>query len=103
MENIALLQNWYLSQCNEDWELSYQIKIETLDNPGWIVRIDLTDTGLNGRPFEPTYYGVHDKAEESGDEWLDCKVEMNQFIGAGGPLKLDEILGVFLAWARGAA
>ena len=67
------------------------------------MRIDITDTDLNGRPFKPTYYGVHDETEESGDEWLDCKVEVNQFIGAGGPLKLDEILSAFLAWARGAA
>ena len=30
------LQKWYKSQCNGDWEHSFGIKIETLDNPGWI-------------------------------------------------------------------
>ena len=103
MDSLQLLQKWYVSQCDDDWEHSFQVKIETLDNPGWIVRIDLTDTELENREFDPRSYGVGEQGEDSGNEWLDCKVESKQFRGAGGPLKLDEILRVFLEWAGVAA
>jgi len=29
------IQDWYRRQCDGDWEHSYGVKIETLDNPGW--------------------------------------------------------------------
>lgn len=103
MESLSLLQNWYLAQCDEDWEHSYGVRIETLDNPGWIVEIDLTDTELEGKAFEPTHYGMFEQAETSGHEWMHCKVEDNKFVGAGGPLKLGEIVNVFLGWAGVAA
>lgn len=34
MDSLALLQQWYLQQCNEDWEHSWGVRIATLDNPG---------------------------------------------------------------------
>jgi hypothetical protein len=92
---IARLQQWYLAQCDEDWEHSYGIKIDTLDNPGWIVRIDLTDTPVENAAFTPLV--VH----RSETDWLDCAVRNAQFHGAGGPLNLEEILVAFLDWADG--
>jgi hypothetical protein len=103
MENFALLQQWYLSQCDEDWEHMYGVRIETLDNPGWTVEIDLANTELEGRPFDPIHYGIFEDAETSGNEWISCEVENNKFSGAGGPLKLGEIINVFLRWAGVAA
>ena len=41
---IDWLQSWYEKQCNSDWEHNYGIKIETLDNPGWSITVDLVDT-----------------------------------------------------------
>lgn len=35
------LQDWYCSQCNGDWEHGYGVSIETLDNPGWSLKIEL--------------------------------------------------------------
>ena len=49
--------------------------------------------------FEEYCYGVGEAAEPGGDDWLVSKVENKQFIGFGGPEKLDEILIVFLKWA----
>jgi hypothetical protein len=40
------LRAWYLAQCDDEWEHAYGINIETLDNPGWSIRIDLVDTPL---------------------------------------------------------
>ncbi len=51
MNALEELQNWYLSECNEDWEHSYGVKIETLDNPGWSVTINLEDTYLETIEF----------------------------------------------------
>lgn len=44
MDTLQELQRWYRSQCNGDWEHSYGVKIDTLDNPGWSVTVELADT-----------------------------------------------------------
>jgi hypothetical protein len=92
------LQAWYHAQCDGDWEHSYGIKIETLDNPGWGVRIDLTDTLLEGRPFEPVRRGDSDDPDDA--EWIVLRVKGNRFLGHGGALQLETILRAFLDWAK---
>jgi hypothetical protein len=49
---LTRLQNWYLINCDGDWEHSYGISIVTLDNPGWAVKIDLKDTSLQNIKYE---------------------------------------------------
>lgn len=44
MNLIQELERWYIEQCNGDWEHEFGIKIDTLDNPGWMIKIDLADT-----------------------------------------------------------
>ena len=100
MSAIQELQSWYLSQCNEDWEHTYGIEIGTLDNPGWSLAVDLTDTDIDGKTYAGFSYGVGENAESSGDEWLITKTEKNRFIGYGGPEKLEELIQLFLAWAK---
>ena len=100
MSAIQDLQRWYLSQCNEDWEHTYGIEIGTLDNPGWSLAIDLTDTDIDGKPYAGFSYGVGENAESNGDEWLVTKTEKNKFMGYGGPGKLEELIQLFLAWAK---
>jgi len=50
---IEQIQAWYAAQCNGDWEHQYGISIDTLDNPGWCVTIDLTRTSLENVVFQP--------------------------------------------------
>ena len=88
MTNIELIQEWYKNHCNGDWEHEYGVKIETLDNPGWIVSIDLVDTFLQG--FE---YQYSKKGEEN---WIELVSDGEVFRGAGDFLKLDEILDKFI-------
>jgi len=45
-DNLKWLTQWYLAQCNDDWEHLYGVKIDTLDNPGWSLRIELTGTAM---------------------------------------------------------
>jgi hypothetical protein len=49
MDIFAELQRWYEAQCNGDWEHHNGITIESCDNPGWWVKIDLADTSLINR------------------------------------------------------
>jgi hypothetical protein len=95
MDALTWLQDWYLSQCDGDWEHSHGIDIGTLDNPGWRVEIRVAETELEGRPF------VVVRANRAEHDWIDCRVEDGVFKGFGGPLKLTEILDVFRRWAEG--
>ena len=43
---LTWLEGWYTRCCDGEWEHRYGVCIETLDNPGWLIRIDLTGTDL---------------------------------------------------------
>lgn len=92
---LERVQRWYSARCDGDWEHTWGVTIETLDNPGWRVKVDLRHTPLEGRSFSP----VSDVADERA--WLDCRVSEASFVGAGGPHMLSAVLGVFLRWAEG--
>jgi hypothetical protein len=91
---LVRLQAWYASQCDGDWEHSEGVEIGTLDNPGWYVRVSLTDTPLDGVEFVDV--------SELGPEvdWIDCRVREGKWEGHGGPHKLEELLRRFLDWAE---
>jgi hypothetical protein len=99
MNVLSRLQQWYLDQCDEDWEHQFGVAIDTLDNPGWIVRIDLKGTELEDKPFEPVRYGMVEDSDVEHLDWIDCKIESGKFVAAAGPTKLEEALDVFLTWA----
>lgn len=90
---LTWLENWYLSNCDGDWEHDYGISIQTLDNPGWIIKIKIVDTKLEARFFQKV------NIERSESDWLYCSVEKGIFRGAGGPRNLQEILTLFYRWA----
>ena len=46
--SVSSLEEWYARQCNGDWEHHYGVRVETIDNPGWRVRIDLAETRKDG-------------------------------------------------------
>jgi hypothetical protein len=94
MDTLQELQNWYHSQCDGDWEHSYGVKIDTLDNPGWSVVIDLAETNLAGCAFPEVHRLEHDM------DWIHCRVRGMRFEGNGGPFMLEEILRAFLVWAK---
>jgi len=93
VNTLQELQRWYHTQCDGDWEHGFGVEIGTLDNPGWRVTIDLTDTELAERPFAEV------KRLEHETDWIHCRVRDHKFEGHSGPLKLGEILQIFLAWA----
>lgn len=93
LHTLARLQQWYESYCDGDWEHGYGVSITTLDNPGWMVKINLEGTDLADRAF----WAIEDLQPER--DWVRCWVEGNTFHGVGGPQKLAEIIETFLHWA----
>jgi len=89
---FELLQSWYDQQCDGDWEHEFGIKIDTLDNPGWSVSIDLLGTNLENKKFTKVNQLITE------NDWIQCNVENYKFHGAGGPQNLMDIINVFLVW-----
>jgi hypothetical protein len=100
MSLIARLQAWYTDQCNGVWEHSSGIVIETCDDPGWWVKINLLGTSLQGRAFREIAEGVDARRFARGPIWLSCRVEGDTWHGAGDETQLEHILETFLAWAE---
>lgn len=93
---LAWLQDFYRSLCDGEWEGENGISIETIDQPGWLVEIDLDGTALATVKFKPV------EIERSEEDWLQCHVESGCFVGAGGTGNLAEILQTFGNWAEAA-
>ena len=96
MNYIKWLEEWYKSQCDGEWEHLYGVKINTLDNPGWRVTIDLVDTELENKKYDE--YELANK--EDDDDWLFCRVKNGRFEGGGDPSKLEAIIQRFKEWVE---
>ena len=53
MSVLSDLTLWYTAQCNGEWEHRQGISVESTDNPGWWVKVDIRETPLHGRAFAP--------------------------------------------------
>ena len=89
------LQTWFQSCRDGVWEHSFVIKIETTDNPGWVVTIDLIETELVASPHIICNYQIAE------DNWMMCQVnDKSQFIGGGDSQKLIAILAEFARFRK---
>lgn len=88
------LQAWYAQQCDGDWEHEYGIKVDTIDNPGWSLQIDLIDTPLEGKAF------ARIKQDITENNWVHCWVSENKFQAGGGPQNLDDLIRIFIEWVE---
>ena len=88
------INEWYISQCNGEWEEYYGIKIETLDNPGWIVQIDILETNLEDVEFRTYHF------DNGENDWLKCEIKDGKFIGMGDVTKISCIIEIFKQWSE---
>lgn len=86
---LTRLQSWYKLNCNGDWEHTFGISIETMDNPGWAVKIDLSETALDKLQFERT-------VSISEFDWMSIKVKDKVLEAFCDSTKLNEVLKIFL-------
>ena len=89
MEILNWIENWYSSQCDGDWEHQYGIVINTIDKPGWQVKIDLIYTYLEDVNIE------YELFEISENDWYGYSIKNKIFEGAGDPTKLTFLLNKF--------
>ncbi len=90
--SLSALERWYASQCNGDWEHGYGVRIDTLDNPGWRVRINLHGTKKQRSPLGTV------KVDRTEDDWIHYWVEKQEFHIACGALNLSEAIDIFVKW-----
>lgn len=93
-DELTRLQDWYDEHCDGDWEHSYGVHIETLDNPGWSLRIDLSGTRYSGRKLEM----VENCVSGAKRTWSAYYIENDQFCAAGGPATLPLLINCFFNW-----
>lgn len=92
MSNLKWLQEWYKKNCDGRWEHSYGIIIETLDNPGWHVKIELKETDyVDLQPNELSW-------DKGDNDWFKCSISNEIFDGCGDCMKLEMIMGIFKKW-----
>ena len=68
-DTMQRLQAWYASMCDGDREHEGGVRIETIDNPGWSVRIDVRDTDLEIDEF------VAVRVDRSDEDWIVCEIK----------------------------
>lgn len=90
---LGWLQAWYRAQCDGTWEHAYGVRIDSLDNPGWSVAIDLKGTSLERVPMATVL------RDNGPDDWIRLDAKDGQFVGHGDSSKLAAILAAFREWA----
>jgi hypothetical protein len=70
------------------------LELKPFDNPGWWLNIDLKDTNLLDRSFN----SLEDHRSEH--DWVVACKQDSMFESYCGPLNLDEMIGVFIAWSE---
>jgi elongation factor P hydroxylase len=93
-DNLLWLVKWRDNHCDGDWEHSYGISIEILNNSGWIVEIDIQETELEQRKFKEI--GI----ERTDKDWIFCKVENGSFRAKCSTHNLIEAIQIFRCWGE---
>jgi hypothetical protein len=89
-ETIDRIQDWYKINCNGDWEHSYGYKIETLDNPGWAIKIDLSETSLDKLEFKREF-----RNPKNENDWFNIHTENQTLIIYCGPENMKTTFEIF--------
>lgn len=94
-DEMRRLQEWFYGRCDGDWEHRTAVSIVTTDNPGWFVQIDIRET-----PWAEKDFKLVKQYPESELDWLTCYVKKGLFEGACGPMRLGDLIEVFLSWTE---
>lgn len=105
LDELAWLERWYISRCDGEWEQRSGVCIESCDNPGWWVKIDVNKEPP-GRSGDRQLLVVGDpprteNGNVGGSDWMTCSVEGGKFDGAGDPTKLTAIIRCFREMVAG--
>lgn len=87
--SVDFLQTWYSDRCDGDWEHEFGIKITTIDNPGWLLEVDLVGTDSEGFSMEKS------RIEKGRERWMISWSDGKKFRVACDPLSLSESFVLF--------
>jgi Immunity protein 53 len=93
-DGLGALQAWFAAHCDGNWEQEYGVTIETVEEPGWELRVDLVGTRLEG-----TVLGRQAVAR-AAEDWCEMWCDGYTFYAVGGPHDLDELLRSFVSFAE---
>lgn len=97
-DNLDWLQRWYGAHCNGDWEHQYRISVETVDNRGWHLTVDLAGTKLQWRKLTEL------RAKRTDEDRVHCGIvgqpDAPVFDAHDGALNLAEIIEIFRGWVQ---
>ena len=92
--DLNYLMSWYREQCDGDWEHEFGIRIATLDNPGWDLEVDITDTNLEGRVVDRC------RKEIAGGGWMFVASTGQMFQASCDPSSFEVVLAEFRQFAE---
>jgi len=92
MSIINWLENWYESNCDGDWEHLFGVSIDTLDNPGWSIILNIAETQYEDVAF------VDVSIDRTEHDWVRCRKIDGNIDCAGGPRNLEEMLEIIKKW-----
>ena len=93
--DFASLIAWYVAQCDGEWEHRHGIKLETLDNPGWLLTVDLIHTDLQGCAMEEISEGCCPSGNPVSPRWIACSVKGNVFRGGCDSTQVTRLFSTF--------
>lgn len=97
-DELEWLEQWYASRCDGRWEHDKGVSVETIDNPGWRVMIDIDKERFeNGDGLLEVVGDPPSEANRfvGGPDWMICRTQGARFIGAGDAGKLAAIIRCF--------
>lgn len=89
MDILDWIQDWFKENCDGDWEHGEVIQITAIDNPGWEVEIDISNTSIASMELDWILN------ETSKQDWYGVKIADQKFTAAGDIGKLKFLLGLF--------
>ncbi|WP_339726892.1 immunity 53 family protein [Maribacter stanieri] len=89
MDILDWIQDWFKENCDGDWEHGEVIQITNIDNPGWEVEIDISNTSIASMNLDWILN------ETSKQDWYGVKIAGQKFTAAGDIGKLKFLLGLF--------
>lgn len=91
---LAALGRWASDQSLNYQAVSGRVQINTLDNPGWSLKVALGGTAMASRTLQPI------EINRTEADWCHCFTRDGQFMAFGGARNLGEAIGRFIAWAN---
>ena len=89
---LLLPEKWFTARCDGEWEQHYGVRIDSLDNPGWTLEIDLEGTPAQSRCLARTMI------QRGENDWIHYWVERKRFQARVGIGNLDEAIRIFVDW-----